>query len=275
MIKTYRNGRWHDLAGGKIYTRSSWRDISGNDKFRYNGKWYDLAQPFTVKVLEVSSYPPSFYFYCPSEISATIQYRLNGGEWLSDYDWRQKLDTGILKAGDEIEVWNRSSKFRTDTEEDYYSGVRSFNISSYTVSGNISSLINYSSDLSSCSFHYLFMDQTNLTGAADLILPSGKADKYTYSAMFYNTRISRAPVIRCREYELGAGVFRAMFYNCPNLNRVEVDFTHWEPWGTQMEDDFEYFMTGCSSTGTFVKPAALPEYRGSNRIPEGWTVINK
>ena len=59
-------------------------------------------------------------------------------------------------------------------------------------------------------------------------------------------------------------------YNCKNINLINVNFT---TWGTaQQTTDW---VVGVPSSGTFIKPAALPEEYGPNRIPTGWTVVNK
>ena len=61
------------------------------------------------------------------------------------------------------------------------------------------------------------------------------------------------------------------FDGCSALSNIEVDFTTWGTFGTE----FLNWVRGVSTTGTFVKPAALPEEYGPSRIPTGWTVINK
>ena len=61
-----------------------------------------------------------------------------------------------------------------------------------------------------------------------------------------------------------------MFKGCSNLSSIEVDWTSW-PSGSCADN----WVSGVAANGIFKKPAALPTEFGTNRIPSGWTVINK
>lgn len=59
------------------------------------------------------------------------------------------------------------------------------------------------------------------------------------------------------------------------INRIEVDFTEWDP---STDDDFNptgNWVYGISTSGVFVKPQQLPTEFGVSRIPSGWTVVDK
>lgn len=62
-----------------------------------------------------------------------------------------------------------------------------------------------------------------------------------------------------------------LFYYCTSLSSIEVSFTDW----TQVSDMTTEWVKNVAANGTFTKPAALPEEYGINRIPSGWTVVNK
>jgi hypothetical protein len=62
------------------------------------------------------------------------------------------------------------------------------------------------------------------------------------------------------------------FQNCTAFTYVDIDFLQWGS-GTSANTE-NWFWTNWSSTGTFYKPASLPDERGTKRIPSGWTVVN-
>jgi hypothetical protein len=62
-----------------------------------------------------------------------------------------------------------------------------------------------------------------------------------------------------------------MFFYCTKLSSIEVSFTSW----TQATNSTVDWVGGVASSGTFTKPAALATEYGANRIPTGWTVIDK
>jgi hypothetical protein len=63
-----------------------------------------------------------------------------------------------------------------------------------------------------------------------------------------------------------------MFKGCTNLKEIIVHFTAYRVDANHLAL-FEW-VKGVSSTGTFYKPSALPEQYGTDRIPEGWSVVN-
>ena len=64
------------------------------------------------------------------------------------------------------------------------------------------------------------------------------------------------------------GTLFDLFYNCTNLAAITVYFTEW----SYMRTDQWVMRVG--STGSFRKPASLPETYGDTQIPTGWTVYN-
>jgi hypothetical protein len=140
-----------------------------------------------------------------------------------------------------------------------------------------------------------FLSNTKITRAPDL--PVVNVPNYAYWELFLNDT-SMVEVGRIAAQTVGTESMRSMFYYCRNLTTaphlkvvnfsgskcmrsmfqlsrslqtIEVDFTEWD--STYNRTD--YWVDGVAASGTFIKPAALPEEYGVNRIPEGWTVINK
>lgn len=125
-------------------------------------------------------------------------------------------------------------------------------------------------------------------------LPALTVKNYAYGNMYAGSGIEHPPVIAATTYLTGslAGMFSdcgallsaphllatsisrscllSAFRNCTHMTSIEVDFTSWGS-----SDPTTNWVSGVASSGTFVKPSSLPEEYGVNRIPEGWTVINK
>jgi hypothetical protein len=115
----------------------------------------------------------------------------------------------------------------------------------------------------------MFKDCTSLITAPEL--PATTVAQYCYQGMFSGcTSLITAPKL---PKALQRNAFTSMFYNCKNLNSIEVAFS---TFNTQYTSNW---VNGVSPTGTFVCPTALGTNetikRGTSYCPEGWTVINK
>lgn len=89
------------------------------------------------------------------------------------------------------------------------------------------------------------------------------------NSMFYgDTALEK---IHIATPELQAYSCYQMAVNCSSLAEIEVDFTDWNAANSSTAG----WLSGAAASGTFIKPSALPEEYGPNRIPTGWTVINK
>lgn len=145
------------------------------------------------------------------------------------------------------------------------------------VGGNIMSLI-YGSNFTgnetafksgtSYNFPNLFLSNSHLISAENLILPCTTLTNYCYASMFQMCNsLTTAPVMSATS--LVYNCCRSMYASCSSLNSIEVNFTSW---GTNTTNFWTY---GVSATGTFTKPSALAGTRGQNNIPNGWTIVNK
>ena len=93
--------------------------------------------------------------------------------------------------------------------------------------------------------------------------------KTTCGYMFRDTKIKKMGITYTGTI-FGSQQFTNMFYKCSELNQIEVNFTNWPP-----RSSMTYWVSGVSSTGTFICPESLPIQYAPNRIPRGWTVVRK
>lgn len=178
--------------------------------------------------------------------------------------------------------------------------VVAFVSSSFMVSGDLQSMLNYSDTVPDSEFEGYFMADysPHLVDASGLVLSATKLGTNCYNSMFstqieltygpkelpattlsygcYYSMFSdclllrEAPVIRALKLE--AASCHTMFYYCESLSRIEVFFTTWHDNAT------DYWVEGAGRSGgsnkTFVKPTTLANVEGDSRIPIGWNVIN-
>lgn len=122
------------------------------------------------------------------------------------------------------------------------------------------------------SYTYMFKGCSNLVQGPS-ILPAMVLPVGCYYGMFIGcSKLTTAPVLP--GINLGSVCYDTMFSGCSSLNYIKAMFT------TIPSSSYtRYWMENVSSTGTFVMNAAAewdPEqYRSSNGIPEGWTVIKE
>lgn len=117
-------------------------------------------------------------------------------------------------------------------------------------------------------YQNMFVRCTSLTTAP--VLPSTTLARYCYDGMLeFCTALTKAPDLPA--VNLADYCYRYMFYGCSHLAEINVGFTDWSS-AVQTTD---YWVAGVPASGTFSKPSALSEEYGANRIPTGWTIINK
>ena len=225
----------------------------------------------------------------PTDISKgkVIQYKLNDGEW-QNFNSAVSLTAGdkmYLKSDDEIPMGESTEiykKFKT------LDGI-------IDVSGNIMSLLNFSTSLTPYCFYRLF-NYANILRAQELELPATTLAPNCYRSMFQNcTNLSIGPSI-LPATELAEGCYQAMFSNCfmygdakkapelpattlakncynymlsgcSKLNYVKAMFTD-----ISAEGCLNGWLSGVSSTGTFIKSKDATWSNTDAKIPSGWTV---
>ncbi len=211
-----------------------------------------------------------------------IQYKLNDGQWQT---WDLSAvtladgDKMYLKSDDEIpmgEEWSICKQFVMT--------------GSIAASGNIMSLLNFSTTLPDNAFVSLFKNCTSLTTAPEL--PATTLSVGCYSYMFSGcSSLTTAPALPATTLtddcyvemfndcaslvqapELPATTltnrcYRQMFGFCSNLNYVKAMFTT-----IKAITPLANWLFSVSPTGTFVKNTNATWSNTDAKIPTGWTV---
>ena len=113
-----------------------------------------------------------------------------------------------------------------------------------------------------------FEGSGNIMSLIDTTCTATEVPAYCFYRLFYYcTSLTKSPDLTATK--LNYNCYANMFVGCTNLQYIEVDFTKWNT------DATENWVSSIASTGTFVKPAALPTTFGSSNIPSGWTVMDK
>ena len=181
------------------------------------------------------------------------------GEWLS------YIPGTVLSvcAGESVQFWNSN----TGLSNSGSSYAQFYLTGQLQGKGDCMSLINYASQIAYQAFRRLFNGCSGLVTAPKI--SSGKVSTACFYSMFQGCGFATAP--RIFATSLVNSCCRDMFRDCQQLDRIEVDFTDWADSANATLN----WVSNVAASGTFIKPAALPEEYGTSRIPEGWTVINK
>lgn len=220
----------------------------------------DYTDYFRFKALEDTEISLS-RMNAPPEIR--LEYKLDGSDWTT-YNIGSRI---ALTAGQTLkfraEDWNETFS-NQDGQWTFYSYPGKFECA-----GNIMTLLDKTGrrmDVPDYCFYNLFWETYNIVSAPDL--PATKLGVCCYRSMFHGSSdLEKAP--RLTATELAENCYMDMFYNCDKLNEIEVAFTNWDVNATS--GWFNY----SAPSGTFICPEVLPEIRGINNIPEGWTIIRK
>ena len=226
----------------------------------------------------------------PTDISKrkVIQYKINNGQWQT-----LDLSTVSLTAGDKMYLKSDDTIPMSESAEIYKKFKTSNGI--IDVSGNIMSLLNFSTSLTPYCFYRLF-NYANILRAQELELPATTLAPNCYRSMFQNcTNLSIGPSI-LPATELAEGCYQAMFsscfmygdakkapelpattlaqncYNymfsgCSKLNYVKAMFTD-----ISAEGCLNGWLYNVSSTGTLIKNKDATWSNTDAMIPSGWTV---
>lgn len=121
-------------------------------------------------------------------------------------------------------------------------------------------------NLAANCYRAMFLNCRGLVNAPDL--PALNLAAYCYNSLFNGcSSLVIAPDLPAMTLEDNCYSF--MFRYCTNLIRMSVSFETWYSQGTSL------WTEDVHASGTFIKPAALPDVRGTSNIPASWTVVNK
>ena len=137
-----------------------------------------------------------------------------------------------------------------------------YNCSSLTTAPNLPA-----TTLASNCYYAMFRGCASLTTAPEL--PATTLENNCYQNMFYGcTSLTTAPELSATT--LADYCYSYMFYNCKKLNYIKMLATN-----ISASNCLNNWVKGVSSTGTFVKNAAMTSLpTGASGIPSGWTVQN-
>ena len=111
----------------------------------------------------------------------------------------------------------------------------------------------------------MFNGCTSLTTAPEL--PATTLAEYCYSMMFSGCKsLTTAPELPATT--LVTYCYGDMFNGCTNLNYIKMLAIN-----ITARYSLDNWVYGVSSTGTFVKAAAIPFLTGASGIPSGWTIV--
>ena len=100
------------------------------------------------------------------------------------------------------------------------------------------------------------------------LLPATTLVESCYYDMFeYCTSLTVAPALPATT--LAEDCYEYMFFGCTKLNEISVGFSEWRD---DLETTYDW-VSGVASEGTFRCPRELSQTFGSDRIPDGWTVM--
>ena len=135
-------------------------------------------------------------------------------------------------------------------------------------SGDITSLRRFDLEQTTLAircYYSMFRGCTGLTSAPEL--PATTLSPGCYQHMFEGcTGLTSAPELPATT--LAEASYSHMLEGCTNLALIKVYFIAWKGRNTTG------WLNNVSPTGTFYKPSALPDMRGIDNIPTGWTVVN-
>ena len=118
-------------------------------------------------------------------------------------------------------------------------------------------------------FLKLFMSDTGLTDASNLIIPATELNTGCYENMF-NGCISLTTAPALPATVLATRCYWSMFSNCVSLNYIKCLATNISAYAC-----LSNWVSGVSATGTFVKAASMTGWStGDSGTPSGWTVQN-
>ena len=205
-----------------------------------------------------------------TELTKTIEYKKNDGEWTSITSNIDALAPSItVAAGDTLQFRGNNTAYGASSYNTFSGSTAQFkvkgNIMSLIDSTNFGGLTTLESDN---TFIYLFKSCTGLTDASKLLLPATTLANYCYYFMFADcTSLTTAPELPATTLKLWC--YTNMFTDCTNLNYIKclaTDISAYQSTG--------YWVGGVAPTGTFVTPSTTAWTTGNNGIPANWTRVD-
>ena len=209
-----------------------------------------LATPLTIEAITDGT----IMVNTNSTLSTGMKYSVNGG---TKTPITSTTTIEGLKAGDKVQFYSNG------TSNTAYSDDPEVNISGGTaevkVYGNIMSLLDEEgfatkTDLPNYAFFGLFMENTTLIDASELLLPAATLVPSCYQQMFQGcTALTKAPKLPATTLE--SYCYYGMFYGCQLLTAAPELPATWLGMGC-----YAQMFSGCTSlTSAYVKAAYINE----------------
>lgn len=232
---------------------------------------------FTIEAIENIDDLLLFYgntYYESEEYKGTMFYSLDGTTW------SEMSEAVSLSAGDKIMFKGAPEAIAGSAGQSIYingeNGDDEYTVNGkFNVEGNIMSLIYGDDFIGKTSFPLnfayefgsLFLNQSNLINAGNLILPVTTLHNGCYSDMFKGcTSLITAPELPATTLEYMC--YWEMFSGCTSLNYIKCLATN-----ISASDCLSYWVESVASSGTFVKNSSMNSWpTGDDGIPSDWTV---
>lgn len=201
-----------------------------------------------------------------------IEYTLDDGQtWTPVLSKYTDPDVINVEAGDTI-MFRGQGPVGTNGYANSFGGTAKFK-----AYGNVNSLLSNDfteiTDLTNyggLALASIFSACTGIIDASKMVLPATTLTQSCYANMFRKaTSLTVGPILPAPVLELSC--YRSMFDGCTSLSRIECLATNLREPGAATTASW---VSGVSSTGTFVKHPNATWPTGVNGIPEGWTVID-
>lgn len=240
--------------------------------------YYDDAIPphdYSKDYLTIESTSDNNTIYLKASgtaITKTVSASTDNGETWTEYT------SSFEDNGTALATLNTGEKLLIKGENaQYASSFSDFNrfisTGQFEAYGNIMSLVsgdsfaNADTLTENYALYALFYNCSTITSAENLVLPATTLTNHCYDAMFQRcTSLTTAPELPATT--LVDSCYFAMFMASTSLNYIKCLATD-----ISASSCTDSWVSGVSSTGTFVKNAAMTGWTiGNNGIPSGWTV---
>lgn len=240
----------------------------------------------TIMVEKLSQYKEKIPFrLTAAQNNASVRLDANGSPDASQLYYRTFIngtftDWALYTVGtkitlptmdvDYIEFENRQAKFSTDSNNYFSFNFYGSDYTKVSPSGDIMSLHGYTEECSPYCFYALFRESYGLVG--EITLSATTLANSCYQNMINSGQSGEQGLaVNIMATTLADNAMNSLMANCGTITSIRVKFTEWQP--DNAFSNWVYFPAGFN--GTFYKPTALPDERGSSRIPYNATVVNE
>ncbi len=190
----------------------------------YDNNKLELNQiPLTFKINGTGQVTWKYVEKNGVSLPKTIEYRINGGSWISLTSTSVGVGFGV-KKGDIVQFRGNNSNYAVSSGS-YVPYNNLICSADHDIYGNFMSLVdgenfeNITTSDVQYAFAYFFAEDSHVINAKDLILPIKSVVDNAYNAMFIGcTKLKTAPKLPATN--VGWGGYSSMFSNCTSLTEA-------------------------------------------------------